>query len=114
VYRKIVKQKRRKASVRKKNTTLTHIAGSWGFLLVIAFLILTIWPILHLYLMNEIKETQYKVDAIRNNITRIQQSIIDIDSEIARLSRADRITYIARHQLNMVITDPGIDVVVIE
>jgi len=79
-----------------------------------AVLILTIWPLLHLYMMNEIKETQYKVDAIRNNITRIQQSIIDIDSEIARLSRADRITKIARQQLGMVNTQPGIDVVVIE
>ena len=79
-----------------------------------AVLILTIWPLLHLYLMNEIKETQYKVDAIRNNITRIQQNIIDIDSEIARLSRADRITRIARQQLGMVNTQPGIDVVIIE
>jgi cell division protein FtsL len=64
--------------------------------------------------MNEIKETQYKVDAIRNNITRIQQSIIDIDSEIARLSRADRITRIAKQQLGMVNSKPGIDVVIIE
>jgi len=113
VFTKTVKQKRRQ-SFFSPDSSASQLIGSWGFLLAMAVLILTIWPLLHLYMMNEIKETQYKVDAIRNNITRIQQSIIDIDSEIARLSRADRITKIARQQLGMVNTQPGIDVVVIE
>lgn len=107
--------KQRKKQPRRQNQhAVSDVIGSWGFFLTVAFLILSIWPLLHLFLMNEIKEAQYRVDAIRNNITRIQQSIIEIDSDIARLSRADRIKHIAVHQLGMVDSQPTIEIIEVE
>ncbi|MDK2975603.1 MAG: hypothetical protein PWP06_78 [Candidatus Marinimicrobia bacterium] len=107
-------RKRQKRRQKQNRQSVSGVVGSWSFLLSLAFLILTIWPLLHLFLMNEIKEAQYRVDAIRNNITRIQQSIIEIDGEIARLSRADRIKHIAVHQLGMVDSQPIVDVIEVE
>jgi len=107
-------RKRQKKVQKQSRQSVSAFVGSWGFLLSLAFLILTVWPLMHLFLMNEIKEAQYRIDAIRNNITRIQQSIIEIDSEIARLSRADRIKQIAVHQLGMVDSQPTVDVIEVE
>ncbi|MDD5583388.1 MAG: hypothetical protein PHS99_09335 [Candidatus Marinimicrobia bacterium] len=107
---------KKRKNVRKKEPklSLSRYVGSRSFFLTCAFLILGIWPLVHLFLMNEIKETQYRVEAIHKNITRLQQSILEIDSEIARLSRADRIKYIAVHELNMVDSQPTIEVIEIE
>ncbi|MCD6233704.1 MAG: hypothetical protein J7K63_01525 [Candidatus Marinimicrobia bacterium] len=107
-------RKRQKKVQKQSRQSVSAFVGSWSFLLSLAFLILTVWPLMHLFLMNEIKEAQYRIDAIRNNITRIQQSIIEIDSEIARLSRADRIKQIAVHQLGMVDSQPTVDVIEVE
>lgn len=80
------------------------------FFQTLMFFIVTVCSIggliLYLWIYTEIDETLMAIEMQKSTMSELDNSIIELKSEIARLYRVDRITAFAREKLGMVVAEP--------
>jgi cell division protein FtsL len=69
--------------------------------------------LVYLWIYTEIDETLIGIEVQNATITELNNSINELNGEIARLARVDRISSIARQRLDMVVAHPETVVVYI-
>ena len=104
-------QKRQKKKL-KKSLGLPQLNQVTFFGL--AILIVVISSIFKISLNNNITELHYKNDLLSRQEVNIQQNIYELESNIAHLSRPDRIRRVAKNRLNMVDPKPDLNIVTIK
>jgi cell division protein FtsB len=68
----------------------------------------------YLWVYTEIDETLTGIEVQNKTINELHNSIEELNGEIARLERVDRITSIARKKLDMVVAHPETIVVYVD
>lgn len=76
----------------------------------VSFFLITIVSIIglivYLWVYTEVDETLMNIDVQKATVSELNNTIKKLQSDIARLSRVDRITRVAREELGMVNTQP--------
>ncbi len=62
--------------------------------------------LVYLWVYTEIDETLVSIEVQNGTVNELRNSIEELNSEIARLSRVDRITSLAKEKLDMVVAHP--------
>lgn len=62
--------------------------------------------LIYLWVYTEIDETLVSIEVQNGTVKEIRNSIEELNGEIARLGRVDRITSLAREKLGMVVAHP--------
>ena len=70
--------------------------------------------LVYLWIYTEIDETLIRIEVQNATVAELNNTIDELNGEIARLARVDRISSIARAKLGMVVAHPETVVVYIE
>ena len=110
---------RKKRKIQKKYSNINNlliiriITNKW-FLFSYLLIITLITIVLHLFMQTTVNEISSYINHTKKIEQRIKQHIIEVETDITQLSRADRIQRIAKKRLNMINSKPQIDVIVIK
>lgn len=70
--------------------------------------------LIYLWVYTEVDETLMEIEIQHTTVNELHNNIEELKSEIGLLNRVDRITYIARQDLGMVIAQPETVIVYID
>lgn len=80
------------------------------FLQTLSFFLVTITSIggliIYLWVYTEIDETMMAIEIQKTTLSELNNSLIELESDVAQLNRVDRITSVAKTKLGMVFAQP--------
>ncbi len=103
--------KRTKQKTSPVPLSFTAIFSNAYFITLMVLAIVTVTAIFTIMMHNEIEEGYRVQKSLEQDLVRTQQSIAELEIEIAALSRPDRIRRIAAERFNMVVKQPNAEVI---
>ncbi len=97
-----------------ENSLIMRIITNRWFMFLYLLIITLVTIVLHLYMQTTVNEISYYIDHTKKIEQRTKQHVIELKTEITKLSRADRIQQIAEKRLNMINSKPQTDVIIIK
>ncbi len=97
-----------------ENSLIMRIITNRWFMFLYLLIITLVTIVLHLYMQTTVNEISYYIDHTKKIEQRTKSHIIELKTEITKLSRADRIQQIAKKRLNMINSKPQTDVIIIK
>lgn len=94
----------RSVKKRRRSKRQREILQTVSFFLVTIVSIIGL--IVYLWVYTEVDETLMNINVQKATVSELNNTIKKLQSDIARLSRVDRITRVAREELGMVNTQP--------